>query len=256
MLPGINVLACHGEASRQQRGPMKQACYLRTVHVYVIQHVASGRVYVGKANDVVRRWRGHLSSARRGKGQYFHAAIRKYGEAAFSFSEIHSFASEGEALEAEREIIASRRSNEEGYGFNLNSGGKGGASLAASTKAKIGAIARGRKASSETRARMSASQRARAPHSEETRAKLSRLNKGKKHSAEHVERNRIAQLNRGLKHSPESLAKMSAVHRGRKHSVDHVAKQAEATRATARRRKTVFQASCAEVAKAIEELAA
>jgi len=51
------------------------------VCVYKITNTLNGKVYIGKANDMNRRWVEHLSVARRGSRKPLYAALRKYGSA-------------------------------------------------------------------------------------------------------------------------------------------------------------------------------
>jgi NUMOD3 motif len=91
---------------------------------------------------------------------------------------------------------------------------------------------RGRRYSLETRAKMSeaAKRRVRAPHSPETRAKISMATRGKRgpHSAEHCAK--ISASNRGRRFTAEHIAKLTAAKRGRALPAEHCAKIATAVR--------------------------
>ena len=63
-------------------------------------------------------------------------------------------------------------------------------------------------------------------HSEETRKKLSEVNKGKKHSEE--SRKKLSEVNKGKKHSEESKKKMSEVQKGKKVSEETRKRMSEA----------------------------
>jgi len=193
------------------------------IGIYAIEHVASGRVYVGKSISVRARIAAHLG----GKSKsYLAAAIRKYGRDTFRAIVLEQCESDEEALRKEPHWIAyldSRAPN----GFNLAAGGEGaagyrmtseqrervsralignrysvGRKLTEQHKQSIVAANTGRKPSPEARAKMSATHKGRTM-SEETRARMSAAKRGKP--------NAFA----GRKHSPESIEKMSEAHRRR-----------------------------------------
>ncbi len=171
------------------------------MHVYVIEHIASGRVYVGKANNVAKRWAGHLSDARNGRGRYLASAIRKYGEAAFRIKNQFSFGSETDAFHAEMLAVRSLQSNLPGKGFNLDSGGLGGNVMTPETRAKMS---------------LSGTRRASTP---EAKASVSAVHKGKKKTPEAIAK--TAAANRGRKNTQESLDNMSRAQKGRVLSTAH-----------------------------------
>jgi hypothetical protein len=89
----------------------------------------------------------------------------------------------------------------------------------------------GRRYSLETRAKMSASAKARAlrsPHSPETRAKIGVAMRGKRKSAEH--RAKIAAGKRGRRFTAEHIANIAAAKRGGTLTAEHRAKIAAAVR--------------------------
>ncbi len=171
------------------------------MNVYVIEHISSGRVYVGKANSVERRWTGHLSNARRGKAGYFNNAIRKYGEKDFRIITILRFHSEEAAYAAEVQWIEMLQASVRGKGFNLDNGGRGGQKRSAQTIAKMSESAK--RMSAETRARMSAAHKGK----KLSPAQIALL-RGRKRSQDAVDK--TAASNRGKKRSPEQRARMSA----------------------------------------------
>ncbi len=174
--------------------------------VYIVTHLPTGRKYVGKANDVAKRWKQHVRRAKKPSG-YFHAALKKHGAEQFKITSVFVYESEEDSLFAERLTIGLLHTDQKGVGFNLDAGGVGG-KKSAETRAKIGAANRGRKASPETCAKISAVQR------------------GRKQSIESVAK-RVAS-NTGKKRSPEARAKMSAGKRGVEFSAAHRANLAAA----------------------------
>lgn len=126
--------------------------------VYVATHRETLRHYVGKALDTRRRWNEHVTKTAR-RGTAFGNAIRKYGRDAFDWLIVEAVESEQEAYELEAWWIGYLRSHVKGFGFNLTTAARGSHTLAESTKAKLRAANLGKKASSETRQRMSAAGR-------------------------------------------------------------------------------------------------
>lgn len=128
-------------------------------YVYKIMNKTSGKSYVGKAADVIKRLRNHLKIARLGKAKYprkfhaIHAAIVKYGIDNFVFDIIETFGTEEESFTAEKEIIQWMKENKLPT-YNLSDGGEGNAGW---------------------------------HHTPEARSKMSKARKGKKFSEEHKE---------------------------------------------------------------------
>ncbi len=186
------------------------------MHVYVITHLPTGRKYVGKANDVQRRWSGHKRKSRSTTARlsYFHAAIRKYGESQFVFSWVLPYGTEKEAFAAEVVLIAALRSNEKEFGFNLDSGGQGGKTPNAEVRQRMSVSHLGKTPTPETRAKMSAAQVGKKRRAG-TGAKISAANTGRKRSPE--ARARIAEGNRNKPPvSAETRAKLSIALTGKK----------------------------------------
>ena len=120
------------------------------------------------------------------------------------------------ALALERRYIRWYGRKDIGTGILLNrtDGGEGATGISEETRAKLSAANKGRK------------------HSEETRSKLSVANKGKKFSEETCSKLRLSKQHI----SEETRAKLSAVNKGRKHSEETIQsrigrKQSDETRA-------------------------
>jgi len=96
--------------------------------IYLVAHVDSGRVYVGKTvKSPRRRWGQHVAAAGRGSDFYLHRAIRKFGVESFVLCVLAADVPEADLVEFEREMIAAYCADAPQSGFNLNSGGTGGA---------------------------------------------------------------------------------------------------------------------------------
>lgn len=60
---------------------MSQA--MKKSYIYVVENLLNGKVYVGKSNNVRRRWLGHVRDAQGTSKTHFHQAIRKHGAESF-----------------------------------------------------------------------------------------------------------------------------------------------------------------------------
>lgn len=160
--------------------------------LYVITNSANGKKYVGitrKSASV--RWRQHLRRTRDGSKFALHRAIAKYGPDAFRMDVIATAESYDALLEMEKHEIVRLGTMGRG-GYNMTSGGEGTPGFKHSEKERQARSARraGVKASEETKALMRAAWKNRPPVTDETRAKMSAANKGRKMPASHSERMR------------------------------------------------------------------
>lgn len=93
-------------------------------YVYKITNLINGKIYIGKTNDIKRRWKEHLKSSK--LSQYpIYRAIRKYGSSNFLIEKLEEFETENEALLAESKFISQYNSNLKEIGYNLTLGGEG-----------------------------------------------------------------------------------------------------------------------------------
>jgi group I intron endonuclease len=86
--------------------------------IYQIRCLINNKVYIGKTNNLEKRWKGHLSLSKTGKGYLLHKAIRKYGIENFEINILKENASD----EDEKILIKEYRHNS----YNIHIGGKGG----------------------------------------------------------------------------------------------------------------------------------
>jgi|ERR1035437_8457487 group I intron endonuclease len=93
-------------------------------YVYKITNLVNGKIYIGKTNDIMRRWKEHINHAKAGKPYPIHRAIAKYGIDSFSKEIIGTFTDEVESLQAEIKFIAQYQSNNNEIGYNLTVGGE------------------------------------------------------------------------------------------------------------------------------------
>ncbi len=203
--------------------------------IYMIEHTATGRRYIGKSVDVDHRIAQHFCPGQSNvSASYIHAAIKKHGREAFTVRLLELCS--GDATARVREVQLIKELNTRApYGFNLTDGGDGTAGLrpSAETRARQSASRTGRKHSAETRAKMSAWQVGRV-QSEETKAKVRAANTGNKYSVGRVAseetKAKIRAGNTGKTVSAETKAKISASLKGRLFSAETRAKISAAKR--------------------------
>lgn len=110
--------------------------------VYYILHVRSSKVYVGSGLNIRGRWKGHRSALKNNKhaNKYLQHAWNKYGEAEFEWGVLEVEQNPNLLLKKEQFWIDAFNATNRSYGYNI---------------CTIAGNSRGRKASSETRAKMS-----------------------------------------------------------------------------------------------------
>jgi group I intron endonuclease len=154
--------------------------------VYKATNKINGKEYVGQtAKGLKQRKSQHIREALRGvDNNYFHFALKKYGPENFDWEIIVEGTGSSEILnEIEKHFI--RLYNTFGKGYNLNIGGNSniGFKHSEETKRKMSEMNKGKKLSEETRQKMSEFQKGR-KCSEETKRKMSEGCKGRTLSKE------------------------------------------------------------------------
>lgn len=145
--------------------------------IYKITCTSNGKIYIGSAKSIVRRWAVHRCELRKDKHKcgYLQNAFNKYGEDAFVIIVVELCPIE-RLIEREQYWLDELKPYDHSIGFNIN---------------------------------RNASSRLGMKHTPESLAKMSAGNKGKKHTDEWKREQSLRGLNR--KHSPESKAKMSMI---------------------------------------------
>ena len=203
--------------------------------VYLIKNTQNGKIYIGSAVNIKRRWGIHRSTL---KGDYhdnehLQRAWNKYGKDAFEF-QILLYCNKDDLIMWEQRIIDKFKEDigwEHIYNITPTAGSclgckrspeyrakmsvaKRGMTLSTEHRAKLSAALKGRVFSPETRAKMAKAHKNPSP---ETRTKMSESHKGKIFSSE--TRAKMSEARRGktrLPFSPEHKAKISAAKKGRK----------------------------------------
>lgn len=204
------------------------------IGIYGIQNKINGCIYIGKTGmNFGDRWDSHRALLRSNKhfNLYLQRAWNKYGEENFEFIIVEE-CNVDDINDRERYYIQFYR--EQDLSYNLADGGEGGAflgkHLSEETKRKIGEKNRinmlGRKASDETRAKMSRSQKDRYDQwTEEDRQAWGRMS---------------SETASGYKWNEESKQKMIGNKNGATHTVEEIQE--------IRRLHEIDHLSCREIA--------
>lgn len=109
--------------------------------IYLHRNKINNKIYIGySGKSINERWYHHCHAAKKGKGYYFQAAIRKHGENNFSHEIIDTASNLKEAKLSEVKWIAHHKSNDPTIGYNLTNGGDGSI-LSKSTIEKMRVVA-------------------------------------------------------------------------------------------------------------------
>lgn len=172
--------------------------------LYRITDTLNNKIYIGKSNNPSRRWTHHKNQAKKEKPiQYIHRAIAKYGVENFIFEVIATCKTQEDAEETEIQLIVQYNSRDKHFGYNVSPGGDGikaglpphmypmyGKKQSEHQKQRMSEVHAGKIMSEESRAKMAASAKTRAPnrkgekHSEESKRKMSDTKRGRKLSEE------------------------------------------------------------------------
>ena len=136
-------------------GGVKLANNLKTKNCVVYKHTSpNGKVYIGiTCGNPLNRWRGGIGYI---KNTHFYRAIIKYGWDNFAHEILYDGLSRDDACAIERKLIATYKSNDKRYGYNITDGGDYfNHSLESREKMSLNRMGKGTGAKSEeTKARM------------------------------------------------------------------------------------------------------
>lgn len=200
--------------------------------IYAI--AGAGKTYIGSAVCLARRWKAHQQALRSGIHRNIHLqrAWDKHGEEAFTFSVLEIVADPSRLIECEQQWIDCTRDL---YNLCPTAGSHLGAKRSEQTKQRMSAALKGRaptaaaieasrayhlgrKQSPETVRRRSEAMKGkpRAPLSAEVRLKISEAQRGSTRVFTDKHRQKLSEAARGRKLSKEACAKISAAHQGQK----------------------------------------
>jgi len=185
--------------------------------IYSARNKLNNKIYIGLTSlTLEKRKHQHFRDTAYGSKCYFHNAIRKYGEACFSWGVIEKDIPVNKLGDMEKLYIDLFDTYNTGY--NSTMGGDGlsyalGYSHTEETKHKISDSSIGKIKSEKTRRKISDSSIGRT-FSEETQKKLSILRTGR--IVSEATRRKISIANTGKKASVDTLRKMSIVQTGKK----------------------------------------
>jgi group I intron endonuclease len=190
--------------------------------IYAIRHDASGKLYVGSAVNLKRRFKDHRVRLVRGDhhAQKLQRSWDKYGENAFSFILLEACEPADLLLREQYWMDVTESASERGFNSCPTAGNILGIKRSAETRAKMSAWQVGRKMG---------------PMSAEQRAKRSAANKGIQKSAEWIQK--LSASQKGKHVSAETRAKISAAVRGFRHTAEAKAKIGAASRSRIRKKK-------------------
>lgn len=167
--------------------------------IYRITNNINGKTYIGQHKYIDE---SNPMGKYKGSGLNLHRAYKKYGEDNFTTEILYSRIRDKATVNA-MEIYAIEKYRPE---YNIAKGGQGG-DLGPEVRTRISKALKGKKLSEETRRKISETNKGHSI-SEETRRKISKANKGKTpwkgkhHSEETKEKNRLAHI--GKKRGPLS----------------------------------------------------
>lgn len=194
-----------------------------TSGIYKIEHLESGKVYIGSAVDFRIRWRNHLSTLRRGihRSILLQRAWNKHGAHAFTF-EILEHVEKKSLIAREQQWIWFFDAANPARGYNVQpiAGSSMGRVVSEATKALIASRAKERWQSPELRAKYLETHRGMLgkKHKPESLARMAFIASGRTHSAESRAKIAAASKARGI--SKETRAQMAASSRGKQRSAE------------------------------------
>ena len=174
--------------------------------IYCIEHIDSGKRYIGQTTrSIAHRWWEHCYYL---SNRRLGNAIRKYGKESFSVYELDVASSKEELDHLEKTYILMFKTTDSSHGYNLDLGG-GSGKHSDESKAFMSNIRKGKKHSEETKKKISASQVGRVM-TDKTREKMKEKSwVGRPHSTE--TRLKLSEINTGKRHSEETIKKLSDV---------------------------------------------
>ena len=198
--------------------------------IYCITNTANGKRYIGQTTQAIAmRWGQHCFDART-EMYPLHCAIRKYGRDLFVVTELGTATTQDELNRMEIEMITTHQSADRRYGYNVRAGGESGGKHSLESRQKMSERKVGKPPSNKGKPMPEHQLRAMIERfklrhpctgrvaSEETRAKISAANRGRKGAFT------------GRKHTDESRAKISTSEMGKRVSEETRRKMSDSAR--------------------------
>ena len=178
------------------------------MYIYCIVNKVNGKMYVGKMSKPVKYSKSYM-----GSGKLIKKAIEKYGKDSFIKKVLEENVAK-EELSSKEMFWIKKLNSKLPNGYNLTDGGEGfiGLKRSQSQIEKHRKAVTGKKASFETRKKMSESHKGKKKSAEHT-LNVSKALTGRKLSPEHVKK--VAEGNRGKKLTDNHKKMISKVHKGK-----------------------------------------
>ena len=95
-------------------------------YVYCIENIVNGKLYIGKAGNIKKRWSQHKTASKNSKTtNVFYRALRKYGTANFKITTLDQDEDENICYRKEIEWISKLHTTNRDKGYNRTLGGQG-----------------------------------------------------------------------------------------------------------------------------------
>lgn len=162
--------------------------------IYKITNISNNKIYIGQSIDPNERWKRHINLSKTNPIQYIHRAMNKHGIENFAFEIITSYETKEEVNDAEANYIKEYRTLNNEFGYNIKPGGHvvGVWKQSEETKKIMSEkwhLDHSAESIEKTRLANLGSKK---PHSEETKRKIGEANKisllGKKQSPEMIQK--------------------------------------------------------------------
>lgn len=190
--------------------------------IYRIVCTANSKIYVGSSQNLKKRWTEHRRELRNNNhhNPYLQHAWNQYGEVAFTF-EVIELVMPWSRIDREQYWLDKLKPCNRKNGFNIARDAQTPA-LTPETRRKMSKSSKGRRHSDATKRKLSIIAKG---MSNEHRQKLIEARKGKPLSAEH--RAKLSESNRGQSRSEETRRKLSDAGTGKHHSEETKRKMSE-----------------------------
>lgn len=226
--------------------------------IYAIKNKLNGKIYVGCSKNIKDRWKAHCKQLKK-RTSLINRAIQKYGVDNFEFAVLLKCPSM--CFDYWEKYYINLLNSMTPIGYNLTSGGEYKKFYSLETRQKISEANKGKVISELCRRRSSIVHTGNTytkglVRTDEWRSHVSKKLKGVKHSNEHVENNRKAQLGKKLSDdtklkigiasrnrvtTEEARTNMSNAQKGRKHSEETKRKMRESQKKRFNREEKIHE---------------